>query len=196
MRSLNAWIILRRRERREASDTLGLQEKFLCIIQTWHRIDSDRLLWIWLEYDQTSKINSWNSSRCSKAIFERWILENVSLTNFHRKDCYRYYAGLGESNNIYQIPLNAFTDFINKNSGLVDGEILRFAESDTQFINVTKNNRPKVSMLSPANSLIRFQFLEIIIRLGIWRYFETGMFKNSVEAMKEVFTAHFNPVVK
>ena len=122
------------------------------------------------------------------------ILENVSLLIF-RKDCYWYYSGLGESNCIYQIPLNSYSEFVNKHSGLVDGDILKIAESDTQFINVTKNNWPKVTMLSPANSLIWFQFLEIIIWLGIRRYFETGQLKTPVDAMTEVFKVHINKVV-
>jgi len=50
-------------------------------------------------------------------------------------------------------------------------------------------------MLSPANSLIWFQFLEIIIWLGIRRYFETGQLKTPVDAMTEVFKVHINKVV-
>ena len=63
---------------------------------------------------------------------------------------------MGESNNIFQIPLNLFTEFMVKHSGIVDGDIVKIAESDTQFINVTKNSRPKMSTITPANSLIRF----------------------------------------
>jgi len=67
-------------------------------------------------------------------ISEKWMSDFKELVrkNYWKvKDCYWYYSGLGESNNIYQIPLNLFTDFITKHSGIVDGEIVKIAESDT-----------------------------------------------------------------
>ena len=71
------------------------------------------------------------------------------------------------------MPLNAYTDFV-KQINLVDGNKIRFAESDTQFI--TMNKRTKPSPLNPGIALVRFQVLEILVRLGIKRYEESRPF--------------------
>lgn len=74
---------------------------------------------------------------------------------------------------IFSVPLNAYTDFV-KQINLVDGNKIRFAESDTQFI--TMNKRTKPSPLNPGIALVRFQVLEILVRLGIKRYEESRPF--------------------
>ena len=52
--------------------------------------------------------------------------------------------------------------------GLVDGKEVRFAESDTIFLTVNKRNKP--TNLNPGIALVRYQFLEVLIRLALKRY--------------------------
>jgi len=54
---------------------------------------------------------------------------------------------------VFSITLNGYTDFV-KQINLVDGNIIKFAESDTQFI--TMNKRTKPSPLNPGVAIVRF----------------------------------------
>ena len=70
---------------------------------------------------------------------------------------------------IPSIPFNAYTDIVAKQLNLVDNKVVKYAESDTLFLTVNGN---KKTPLNPANALVRFQFLEILIRLGLKRYYD------------------------
>ena len=70
---------------------------------------------------------------------------------------------------IPSIPFNAYTDIVAKQLNLVDNKVVKYAESDTLFLTVNGN---KKTSLNPANALVRFQFLEILIRLGLKRYYD------------------------
>ena len=61
---------------------------------------------------------------------------------------------------IPSIPFNAYTDIVAKQLNLVDSKVVKYAESDTLFLTVNGN---KKTSLNPANALVRFQFLEILI---------------------------------
>ena len=60
--------------------------------------------------------------------------------------------------------MNFYTDYI-KNAGILEGKEVSISESDTLFLTI--NKRSKVTPLNPGTSLIRFQFLEIVMRLGL-----------------------------
>ncbi len=72
---------------------------------------------------------------------------------------------------IFSVALNQYTDFIKETLGLIDGENLNQSDADRYFITVNANKR---GPLIPANALVRCQFLEILIRLAIKRFFESG----------------------
>ncbi len=98
-----------------------------------------------------------------------------------RKDIYRYLAAVGSPSNVFSIQLNAYTDFV-KTCGLVDGNTVKQATSDTEFISINKRN--KVSPMNPGVAIIRFQFLEILMRLALRRYDETKQAPNKGESIK------------
>ena len=79
-------------------------------------------------------------------------------------------SSIGANGNVFSIQLNCYTDFV-KQIELVDGHTIRFAQSDTEFI--TMNKRTKPSPLNPGVALIRFQFLEVLMRLAFKRYEES-----------------------
>lgn len=64
------------------------------------------------------------------------------------------------------------------------------SDADRMFITV---NSSRKGPLIPANALVRFQFLEIIIRLGIKRYFESGLVDTEVEAIKKLKEINIYP---
>lgn len=72
------------------------------------------------------------------------------------KDIYWYLSGLGIVDNVYQIPLNCFTDFISQQTNIIDGTSLKFADTDTMFYVMT-NTRPKeLAKILPSKGLVRF----------------------------------------
>lgn len=79
-------------------------------------------------------------------------------------------SSIGSNGNVFSITLNAYTDFV-KQINLVDGNIVKFAASDTEFISM--NKRTKASPLNPGVALVRFQFMEILMRLSLKRYEES-----------------------
>ena len=56
---------------------------------------------------------------------------------------------------------------------MIDGENLKQADADRLFITVNAGTKVKNPLIS-ANALIRYQFMEILLRLAIKFYFETG----------------------
>jgi hypothetical protein len=69
------------------------------------------------------------------------------------KTIYKYLSGVGAPSNIFSIQLNCYTDFV-KASNLVDGHIIKFAASDTEFITMNKRGRP--SNFNPGISHVRY----------------------------------------
>jgi hypothetical protein len=92
--------------------------------------------------------------------------------------------------NVFAIPLNCYTDFV-KLVGLVDGKDVRFSDSDTLFI--TLNKRGKNTPLNPGVALVRFQLLEILIRLGLKKYEESGITLMKQEAIQMMINNHLVP---
>lgn len=99
------------------------------------------------------------------------------------KEIYKYLSGLGCLENIFQIPLNCFTEFASNQTRIIDGVNLKFADSDTIFYVVT-NLRPKeLQNKIPSKSIIRFQFVEILVKIATKKYFESGQVSSLAEAL-------------
>ena len=84
------------------------------------------------------------------------------------KEIFKYQSAIGTSvgSTPFAIPLNVYTDFI-RNAGVIDGKEMSISESDT--LHITINKRTKVTPLIPGNALVRYQFLEILLRIGLKR---------------------------
>lgn len=100
---------------------------------------------------------------------------------------YKQLSGLGMNGNIPSITLNTFTDFIKDSMDMIDGENINLADNDRIFITVNAN---KKAPLIPANSLVRYQFVEIILRLAFKRYFDSGEEFTEADALKKVHMEH------
>ncbi|CAI2379577.1 unnamed protein product [Moneuplotes crassus] len=84
------------------------------------------------------------------------------------KEIFKYQSALGTTSgsSSFAIPLNYYTDFV-RNCGVIDGKEINYTESDTLHLSI--NKRTKMTTLNPGNGLVRFQFLEILMRLGLKR---------------------------
>ena len=63
---------------------------------------------------------------------------------------------------------------------MVDREKLNLSNCDTMFISVNVN---KQTALVPQKALVRYKFIEIIMKLAIKRYYECGEVSTELEAI-------------
>ncbi|CDW85718.1 UNKNOWN [Stylonychia lemnae] len=106
------------------------------------------------------------------------------------KEQYKIQAGFGMIGNIFSVALNQYTEFIKEELKLIDGECLNQADSDRYFITVNANKR---GPFIPANALVRCQFMEILIRLAVKRYFESQLAPNEASAVQMMIDNNLNP---
>lgn len=85
------------------------------------------------------------------------------------REWYKYYAGVSPCGIIPGIGQNAFNEIINA-TDICDNKKLKLADIDFEFI-VTKAGKKKIA-LNPERWLIRYQFMEIFVRLAIHKYFK------------------------
>jgi hypothetical protein len=81
-------------------------------------------------------------------------------------------ASNGANRQVFAVQLNIYTDFV-KQIGLLDGKVVNTSLSDTEFYSI--NRRTKASSTNPGTALVRFQFIEIMTRLAIKRYFASNI---------------------
>lgn len=82
------------------------------------------------------------------------------------RDAFKYYSSMSISSGAgtFALTLNSFTDFL-KQAGLYKSGKVAFVETDTLFYSISKRDKP--TLLNPGNSIIRYQFLEIIVKIGL-----------------------------
>ena len=80
---------------------------------------------------------------------------------------------MGKLPGLPSLSWNAYTDFAMKKFKIIDGNKIKVADSDRIFVFVNgKNEEGANSSLS----LVRYEFLEIIFRLALRRYYESKHF--------------------
>lgn len=85
------------------------------------------------------------------------------------REIFKYQSAIATSANspTFAIPLNFYTEFARV-TDILSGKEISVSESDTLFL--TMNKRTKASPLNPGTALIRFQFVEIIMRLALKKF--------------------------
>jgi hypothetical protein len=83
-------------------------------------------------------------------------------------ETYKYHAAIGKIPGLLSISFNAYNKFAVKKIKLVDGKNIRFADSDILFLKVNGRNQIGANSMI---SLVRFQFLEILLKLALKRYY-------------------------
>lgn len=109
------------------------------------------------------------------------------------KEAYKFFSalGTGTSGSAFAIPLNSFHDFM-KQINLVDGKVIKFAENDLLFYQMNKTGG-EATFLNPGVALIRYQFLEILLRLAIKRYLDTNTAKSIAESVRMLYAYNLKP---
>lgn len=141
--------------------------------------DTDGLLKKCFEYD-------WDHTKIPKIIKNHEELEKVKnyLKSKYKciREVYKYYAGINPCSYIPSIGQNAFNEIINLTT-IVDGNICKFSDIDFEFIATKAGN--KNIQLNPERWLVRYQFMEIFIRIAQHKYFKSQTIKEDGSKITE-----------
>lgn len=153
-----------------------------------YKLDNDRLLDDCLEFD-------WRHSRIPN--FIRNPEEQIALKTAIRqvygqiKLTYKNLSAYGGSD-IFSIGSNVFTDFLNE-CKIIDN---LYGPSDLGVnLNSTLIQKEKGQVYNPGNSLIRYEFIEIIVRVAGDRYIRNKICSSNLEAFQKLLKEHLWPVI-
>jgi NLR family CARD domain-containing protein 3 len=130
----------------------------------------------------------WENSRIPKIVKgdgEEEVKEFLRSQYRSIRECYKYYAGIIPSNQVFCISKTMFNEIINGIQPSIIDSNLSIAAIDLEFITTVSGF--KGGKLNPNRDLIRFQFLEIFVRLAVHKYFRTKIWKSKCEAIQKFF---------
>jgi hypothetical protein len=88
---------------------------------------------------------------------------------------------------------NEFRNLIHKTLKLTD-QNFRVEEVDRLFIAVNSNQNPIVhTKFNSSKGIIRYEFLEAVMKAAVKRYFEYGTAETEAEAMHQFWTQCLQP---
>ena len=129
-------------------------------------VDNDEILCKCFEFD-------WSKCKLPKIIKDPVQLEEIKLflkANYKPiRETYKYHAGISPWGNIPCIGQNVFNELINKTE-IVDGNAVKLSDIDFEFI-ATKAGIKNVA-LNPERWLVRYQFMEIFVRIALQKYYK------------------------
>ena len=123
-----------------------------------------------------------------KKCSEKAVKEAARKFYRYIKDAYRVQAGLGNAGSVFSVPLNQFTSFLQE-LDLIDNHNFKQADADRMFIainTVVGLRGPQ----NPANSLVRYQLMELLIRVAMEKY---PIMPTEAEAFEKVCEEHLIP---
>lgn len=104
------------------------------------------------------------------------------------KGAYKYLSAISATGEVWSIGSNVFTDFLTKCKAL--DENFRLKDVDLKLVatltdpNMAKNPR------NPEKSLIRYQFLEVWVRMAEQKFITTGVLHSYPEAVDRMLKDH------
>lgn len=142
-----------------------------------------------IDYDNT-QIKKFTKSNEEEEELRAFLKENYSKI----KETYHYLAALDTKGNLLCVTQNVFSEFI-KQINLIDPNFLKFSDIDiiylSTYVPMLKLNKDIESLTG--RFLIRFQFMDVLIRLANDRFVKSGAEKNIVLATKKLFSEHLIP---
>ncbi|CDW87404.1 UNKNOWN [Stylonychia lemnae] len=111
------------------------------------------------------------------------------------REAYRYFSAVNPSGLVFSIGTNVFSDIIYNCPSMLDSKLLKLSDVDLEFISTKAGNQFRGRM-NPDRQLIRFQFLEIFVRLAIDKYYKTKQCIAQEDAIYRMFDEHVMPYFK
>lgn len=138
----------------------------------------------------------WNCGRIPRIIKKEDDLEKVKklLYSVYRqyKETYKYYASLSPSGEVWSISQLPFTDFVNE-SNIIDNKSLKLSDVDIKFI-ATLSSGEKNNSRNPERSLVRYQLMEVMVRIAEERYIKSGQAQTFAEATEICIRDNLMPI--
>ena len=151
-----------------------------------YKFDSPELLSKCFEYD-------WSHSRIARVVKDAFDLQKIKsyLSGIYTtlKEIYKYYSSISPQGEIWSIGQMVFTDLCNE-AKIVDST---FRLSDLDFhmkgalYSEVRNPR------SPPNALVRFQFMEILVRIALDKYYKSGQAATYLDAVQMIMEVNIFP---
>ncbi len=91
-------------------------------------------------------------------------------------DAFEFYSVMGTSvSQAYSIQLNAFSDFVD-DCKIADNRTCKRKDIDTIFIvaNLEEDKKAKSAKINDDRALMRFEFLDCVVRIAIAKYLKSG----------------------
>jgi hypothetical protein len=131
---------------------------------------------------------------------EREIIKMFLRSNYHYvRECYKHLSSVSPNGNVPSIGMNMISELMLKARDFVDYSSIKLSDVDLAFIS-TNAATARVYQFraeecnNPERQLIRFQFLEILVRLAIERYAKKPPNMKYSEAVKTFFNYHMQPL--
>eukprot|EP00347_Sterkiella_histriomuscorum_P006983 403350697 len=141
----------------------------------------------------------WDSSKLEKIIKneEERLQCKVYLKSQYKiiRETYKFYSGVDPVGYICSIGTNLYSDIISNCGDFIDGKIFKLSDLDLNFVATnsgTKKNNPR----NPERQLVRYQFMEVLVRLAVDKFIKNGNMKSVHEAVVHAFENYFLPFFK
>lgn len=110
------------------------------------------------------------------------------------KDCYKHFSAIGAPSEIWSIPLNTYTEFCST-AGIIDGKLVKLSDFDRIFIATYTRTEKDRNPRNPDRALVRYQFLEGLIRIADHKYINSGLANNSPSAVTLLLEENIKPFI-
>ncbi|KAK3238958.1 hypothetical protein CYMTET_51082 [Cymbomonas tetramitiformis] len=102
------------------------------------------------------------------------MVRDLLKTNYLQLDaCFMYYSALG-SGNVFSMQLNQYTDFLT-DCQIPDADSPKIKRSDCDTLFITADfcedkTTPEAQLMASNNALLRYEFLEVLVRIAVAKY--------------------------
>jgi len=152
-----------------------------------YRVDNAKIFDECFDFD-------WESGRIPNMIKNPDELHKIKayLKSHYRlmREWYRYYAGISPCGILPCIGQNAFNELISV-TDIIDHARMKLSDIDFEFI-VTKSGYKK-SEMNPERWLVRYQFMEIFVRIALHKYHKSKIVETQSEAIEKLMNEHLLP---
>jgi hypothetical protein len=139
----------------------------------------------------------WESSKIEKVLKIKSEIDAVKAylkTQYkYLRDVYKYHAGLATAR-VVSVGSGIISEILSHCNEFIDGRQLKLSDVDLEVIACNGGKRES-NYLSPDKSLVRFQFMEVLVRLSVAKYFKTGKVESASEAVIKAFEDNFHPYI-
>ena len=109
------------------------------------------------------------------------------------KMAYKYLSSVGVSGEVWSIGSNVLTEFLSKCKILDDN--MRLKDADLKFIATITDPTQSKNLRNPEKSLVRYQFLEVWVRMAEQKYITSGNITSYAEAVEKILEEHLLPFI-